>query len=247
MKRYFAVLIFLLPLFLAFAREKITFPSGDGLEITADVYVVHEKTAPLIVLFHRAGWSRGEYREIAPKLNNLGFNCMAIDQRSGEEVKGVRNETAQRAEEAEKSSTYLDALQDVEAAIAYAKEHYAKGKLIVWGSSYSASLVLKITGDHLDWIDGVLAFAPGEYFSRYGKGAAFIQENAGNITVPVFITSARGEKDKWWSIYEAISAPKEYFLPESGGVHGSEALWEKTGESKAYWAATEKFLVRFLN
>jgi alpha-beta hydrolase superfamily lysophospholipase len=246
MKRGFAVLIFLVPFFLVFAQEKITFPSGDELRITADVYVIHENTAPFIVLFHRAGWSRGEYREIAPKLNELGFNCMAVDQRSGQEVNGVSNETVQRAEGAKKSTTYLDALQDVEAAINYSKEHYAKGKLIIWGSSYSASFVLKIAGDHPDWIDGVLAFAPGEYFSRFGKGDTFIRASAKHIEAPVFITSARGEKDKWWSIYETISAPKEYFLPESGGVHGSEALWKSTKENKAYWAATEKFLKRFV-
>ena len=47
--------------------------------------------APVLVLFHQAGWSRGEYREIAPKLNELGYICLAIDQRSGKGVNGVAN------------------------------------------------------------------------------------------------------------------------------------------------------------
>jgi hypothetical protein len=48
----------------------ITFPSGDGVTCTADLYRVHPDPAtPFIVLFHQAGYSRGEYREIAPRLN----------------------------------------------------------------------------------------------------------------------------------------------------------------------------------
>ena len=34
----------------------------------ADLYIAHDASAPFILLFHQAGWSRGEYLEIAPKL-----------------------------------------------------------------------------------------------------------------------------------------------------------------------------------
>lgn len=78
-------------------KETISFPSKDGLEITADVYFTGDKSKPWILLCHQARWSRGEYNEIAPKLNALGFNCLATDQRSGKEVNGVTNETAARA------------------------------------------------------------------------------------------------------------------------------------------------------
>jgi hypothetical protein len=66
------------------AQEKVSFKSSDGLEITADKYFTDSESAPLILLFHQAGWSRGEYNESAPKLNKLGFNCIAFAQRSGE-------------------------------------------------------------------------------------------------------------------------------------------------------------------
>ena len=82
------------------AQETITFPSNDGLEISADVYIADpNKDTAFIVLFHQAGWSRGEYLEIAPKLNALGFNVMAVDQRSGGAINDVNNESTQRAEE----------------------------------------------------------------------------------------------------------------------------------------------------
>lgn len=44
----------------------VTFPSLDGLEITADLYLAAADPAPsFIVLFHEANSSRGEYRDIA--------------------------------------------------------------------------------------------------------------------------------------------------------------------------------------
>ena len=96
--------------------ESLSFLTADGLEISADLYRVSEDRATLfIVLFHQAGWSRGEYREIAPRLNALGFHCMAVDQRSGGGVNDVANETARRAAAEGLGTSYLDALPDLAA------------------------------------------------------------------------------------------------------------------------------------
>ena len=76
------------------AMETVTFPAADGLAVTADLYLAHDKEAPFVILFHQAGYSRGEYGQIAPRLNGLGFNALAVDQRSGGAAKGVMNETA---------------------------------------------------------------------------------------------------------------------------------------------------------
>jgi len=222
----------------------ITFPSMDGLVITADAYIAHEdKSTPLIVLFHQAGWSRGEYLEIAPKLNKLGFNCIAIDQRSGDSVNSIDNETALRASQAGKNIRYIDALPDIEASLRYAKSQYNESKIIAWGSSYSAALVLQLAGSQPNLIDGVLSFAPGEYFAKQGKSKSWIKDSAMLISVPVFITSARNEKNSWSAIYNAIkSDQKSSFLPESTGNHGSRALWAQFEESDQYWKAVNEFL-----
>ncbi len=234
-----AVGIFALPF------ETVTFESKDGVKVTSDIYMAHPNTAPFIILFHQARSSRGEYREIAPKLNELGFNAMAIDQRMGYGIAGVENETAKRVEIKDDYPTYLDALPDMEAAAAYAKKHLAKGKIILWGSSYSASLVLKMAGDDPAMADGVLAFSPGEYFTWVST--SLITETAKNITIPVFITSSKNEKGRWNSIYEAIpSTKKVYFLPKARGSHGSSALWESTAGNEEYWQAVKQFLDQFL-
>jgi len=227
--------------------EQISFNAADGLEVPADLYWKHDdKSKPFIVLCHQAGWSRGEYRDIAPALNELGFNCMAIDQRSGGKVKGIDNETTARATTAKKPVTYVDAEQDMVAAVAYARENYATGKLILWGSSYSAALTLRIAGEHSDKVDGALAFAPGEYFERLGKPGNWIQTSAKKIACPVFITSAKKEHASWKKIFAAIpSESKSNFLPTTAGNHGSRALWAQFNDSKDYWAKVKEFLANF--
>ncbi|MDF1838961.1 MAG: hypothetical protein P1V35_13905, partial [Planctomycetota bacterium] len=130
------------------AFTPLIFPSKDGLALRADLYAPHkDPKTPFIVLFHQAGWSRGEYEAIAPRLNRLGFNCMAVDQRSGGEVNGVENETAKRAKASKLPTEYVDAKQDLESALLYARKQLTTGPVLAWGSSYSASLVLQIAGE----------------------------------------------------------------------------------------------------
>jgi len=232
---------------LAAVAETITFRSEDNLLITADSYAPHTAAStPVIVLFHQAGSSRGEYDDIAPMLNILGFNCIAVDLRSGEYSRGKDNETAVLASKAGLATSYIDALPDIIAALQYAHRHYPGSRVIAWGSSYSASLVLKVAGDHPELVDGVLAFSPGEYFSHLGKSKTWIRESAQNIKVPVFITSARDEAGSWAAIYQAIPTPaKMQFIPRAQGNHGSRALWEKYADSAAYWDAVTGFLGQF--
>ena len=248
-RHYSALLIFILlyPTAASSGPVQVEFNSKDGITISADLYKGHPEKAPFIVLFHRAGWSRGEYLSIVPRLSRMGFNCMAVDQRSGGEVNGVINRTRISAVKSGRATGFLDAEKDMLSSVRFARENHAKGPLILWGSSYSASLVIKIVGEHPGICDGALAFSPGEYFRKSGKGPAFIRNRAGKIRVPIFFTSASTEKSRWWPIYSAV-APRyrTYFLPEKDGAHGSEALWQSTGLRKEYWNAVEHFLAGFL-
>jgi alpha-beta hydrolase superfamily lysophospholipase len=227
-------------------HKSVTIKSADGIPITGDLYLAHDASAPFILLCHQAGWSRGEYREIAPKLNKLGFNCLAIDQRSGKEVNGVSNETVIAAEKAGKSTMFLDAEQDIIAALKHVRSKHAKGKLILWGSSYSSALALRIVGTNQGIADGVMSFAPGEYFVRFGKPEDFIKQGASKLTVPVFITSAKNEYPRWKEIFDAIpSKTKTRFIPDSAGNHGSRALFKRFEDNGAYWKAVNTFLKPF--
>lgn len=243
----FLLAFFITVCFSASASETIKIKAADGVEVTVDLHIAHPDTVPFIILYHQAGWSRGEYLEIAPTLNQLGFNCMAVDQRSGKAVNNVENQTFVSARQMMKETKYIDALPDMNAAINHAKEFLAKGDLIVWGSSYSSALALKIAGDRSGDIAGVLAFSPGEYFQSMGKPKDFITLSAKKIQCPSFITSARSEKGSWWSINEAIpTETKVYYLPETSGNHGSRALWSKFSDHLGYWDAVTAFLNQYL-
>ncbi|HET6990813.1 MAG TPA: dienelactone hydrolase family protein [Bacteroidia bacterium] len=215
---------------------QISFQSLDGLVISGYSYFKSD-SLPWILLCHQAGYSKGEYKETAPKFEALGFNCLAIDQRSGNEVNGIKNETAEHAKEQGKPTGYLDAEQDIRAAINYLFEQ-TKKPVIVVGSSYSAGLVLKIaTGNPL--VKAVLAFSPGEY---YGD-KLHLAESIKALDKPVFITSAKSESKDAKVIFDAIaSKQKTFFEPTSPGVHASSCLWESTNDYKEYWVAVTAFL-----
>lgn len=221
--------------------KEVVFESEDNLMITADLYMTNKSKAPYIILFHQAGYSRGEYNSIAPVLNKMGFNCLAIDQRAGRSARGVENSTAKQAKALKLRTYYQDALPDMEASLKYIKDELKAEKIIIWGSSYSAALVFVLGEKYPEDIKGILAFSPGEYMKIEGRK---IEDYAKNIKCPVFITSTQSEEEEWKPIYEKIpSESKTYYVPSDfPGHHGSSALWEDYDKSSFYWENVEKFL-----
>lgn len=214
----------------------ITFPSRDGLKVTADWYQA-EQARGCILLCHRSHFNRGEYREIAPRLAKLGFDCLAIDQRSGMNVLGTINETSTLAKKQKLPTGYLDARPDIEAAIDVAFEKSAHKPIIILGSSYSASLALLLAIGHHK-IKAVAAFSPGEYL----KGVS-LAEKLRAVNVPLFITAAKNEMTEVDNLMRAV--PKRLITrckPRSEGAHGARALWAKSVGHEEYWKALEKFL-----
>lgn len=216
----------------------VEFPSKDGLTITADVYKSTE-SAPWIVLLHQARTSRGEFRETAPTFVQLGFNVLAADLRSGDEVAGVRNETAQRARKADKPTEYLDAEQDIQTAIAYAVKLAGKPVLIL-GSSYSASIAL-IEAKRNKNVSAVLAFSPGEYLGDDYS----VKDTIAGLSKPTFITCSRSEVPDVQELTSHIAQPSlTFFTPTGDGMHGARALWRATENSQEYWTAVKAFLTK---
>lgn len=213
--------------------EPVTFKAADGVTVHADWQAAG---GDVIVLFHQAGASLHEYDPIVPRLNALGYATLAVSQRSGGGYFGGTNETA---EGAGGSPDYLDAYPDLEAALAWAK---SKGDhVIVWGSSYSSSLVFKLAAEHPRDVAAVLSFSPGEYF-----GSAFsVKDAAAQVRAPVFVTSASdsGEEAAAKEIISAVPGAKTQFVPKHG-THGSATLRKDQNPKGAEenWAAVEAFL-----
>jgi dienelactone hydrolase len=223
-------------LWLQGTKEKVSFPSEDGLEITADKYIASEDY-PYILLFHQAGSSRGAYRDIAEKFLKLRYNCLAVDLRSGDNANFVNNETASRARAEGKSVNFLDARGDVSAAIDYASGLNDQD-IILLGSSYSASLVLLEGLNHPD-VQAVIAFSPGEYFGKDLR----MEESLDTIPKPLFIAVTEREEPY---VKQMLSPfPEEgytLFQPDTLGVHGARALWDDNPTKDEYWLALLMFI-----
>lgn len=214
----------------------VEFPSKDNLMITADIYKRGASDDPYMLLCHQAGFSRGEYKETAYDFVDRQFNCMAIDQRSGNAANGVKNETAKRAKAAKLNQNYIDAEQDIVAAIDYLYELSGEPVVIV-GSSYSSALVLKI-GKGNPKVKAIISFSPGEYYKKHS-----VQSWADGMDKPLFVTSSKSEGPAAAEVCANVSAELlTHFVPEKAGVHGSRALWSKQDNRDEYWAALDAFL-----
>jgi len=221
----------------AAAAETVTFEAADGTEVTADLYRPDGPSETALLLFHMAGASRGEYAGIAPRLADMGYLALAVDQRSGGTYDGVANRTAAQFAA---DPGFAAAIPDLRAAARYARETLGAARLGAVGSSYSASLVLVLAARDPDFADAVVAFSPGEYFDD----SNFVRRDARTLTIPAFLTGARGERGRWAPIHAVIPGPKTGYRSEGAGHHGVTAL--RTAAGPEYWAALEVFLTRYL-
>ncbi len=224
---------------IAFTKQPdgtIQFPSKDSLPITADLYQ-KAGNQDLILLCHQARYSRGEYLHTAPKLLEMGYNCLAIDQRSGYKANDIYNQTAKAAMAKVINARYEDAKQDIEVAIDLAFELNNHKPIIIVGSSYSASWVLQLAVNNPK-IKKVAAFSPGEYFRSVN-----ISEAIKELKIPVFVTCAKNEVDKTTQVLQFVNPEiLTFYKPNETGIHGSRALWKTTEGQKGYWAAFSEWL-----
>lgn len=218
----------------------VTLRAADGVQIDGAAYGARGGTSPVILLFHQAGSGKDEYAPIAPRLVELGYRALAIDQRSGGDLYG-RNGTVARLG---RSASYEAVLADMDAALAYAKRSYAGAPIYAWGSSYSAALVFPFAARHHGDVAAVLAFSPAEYLTD--KGA--VRAAARQLTVPVFLDSASDpdEVRSARAIYDALGSKlKVQYVPKSG-IHGASTLRDDRDPSgaTANWNAVTAFLAR---
>jgi alpha/beta superfamily hydrolase len=222
-----------------YSKRTIEFSAKDGLVISADSYEI-DQTKPIILLCHQAGYNKYEYADIAPRLNKMGFNALAIDQRSGGSFAGKENETNKRIlQNGQVEIAFTDAIQDIESAIDYLSEKYHQ-KVIIWGSSYSSALALHIAENNKN-VKAVISFSPGDYF---GNKLPSLKSVIPELEQPFFLTSSKDESMELMKLLDGSSSNKRQiqFIPESEGFHGSRALWIGQEGADEYWDALENFL-----
>jgi dienelactone hydrolase len=227
----------LLPAYAATNMTPISLKAKDGVVVHGNYYrAAHPKA--LILLFHQAGSSKDEYATIAPRLVEAGYSALAIDQRSGGDLFGP-NETAVGLG---RKADYLEAKQDLEAALVWGQRQ--KLPILIWGSSYSSSLVFLVAAEHPD-VKAVLAFSPGEYFDN----KSLVRDAASHVTAPIYVTSADTDEEIEAArgiLAASPSSSKEQYIPRTGGVHGSSTLIQARDPKGASdnWKALLAFLAR---
>ena len=244
MNNTISVLIAMLISSVAFAAaDEVSFAANDGVQIYGDVYPSADgKDAAIILLFHQAGSdARGEYSGIASRLQENGYNVLAIDQRSG----GSRFDGVNRtlAELERKDYSYCEVYPDLLAALKFARESGFNGRLAVWGSSYSAALVFQLGAENSDDVDAILGFSPA---SGTPMADCAPTPYLSQIKVPVLALRPQREFEiesvqKQMQQFKALGMQTYIADP---GVHGSSMLnADRVGAStEAAWAVVLQFL-----
>ena len=225
----------------AAATEAPAKPSGiwataaDRINVRGDLYAAENPKA-IILLFHQADSSREEYATIGPRLAAAGYTAMAIDQRSGGSMFGT-NETMKNVK---RKAEMVDAESDMIGAVNWARPF---GKpIILWGSSYSASLAFDVANLYPGQVSAVMAFSPGEYF----PDPHMVGRAASTLAVPAYITSSSDPTEIAKAKAIAARVPggrAEQYVPATG-VHGSSTLIAAKDPkgAEANWASALAFL-----
>jgi pimeloyl-ACP methyl ester carboxylesterase len=197
-------------LFIGYGQEAVFFFAADSNCIHADLYR-KDPSNPYIILCPQEGSGPDEYLDIAPRLMNLNYNCIAISMRQ----KGKP----------------LDAIMDIQAAIRFLKPLSNK-PVILWGSSVSASLCL-ITSIDNPRVKAVIALNPGEYLLPWKS----IKKEASLIKIPVMIFSTTNE---WPYIQDMVSAiptsELTLFKPDHNtSIRGARAFTALNPANSEYW------------
>lgn len=228
--------------------EEITFESTDGIKIYGDWYKTNEnKNTPLILLFHQGGAnSRAEYKTIWPILNKEGYNVLAVDARRGGDRLGGTNRTAANLESSKYG--YCDAYGDVKATLRFAQSSGQTGPIIVWGSSYSAALVINLTNENPDKISATLAFSPA---SGGPLKDCNPNQHATTLTTPLLLLRPRSEMEfnSAKTQFELFKkAGHETYVAENG-VHGSSMLNPDRieGSNQPTWKVVKTFIKNALS
>ena len=206
-------------------QEVVYFYSADSTKIRGDLYV-RDYSLPFMILCHGESADRREFYEIAPRLLNLNYNCLAVDMGTG----------------GSHSYSLAGAQTSLRAAMAYVRK-FNSLPVILFGSSWSASVCLLESAANPQ-IAAIVALSPGEYFQPKIRMSDVVEK----INHPVFICGTRAEFSYLQKMVENRPGGElTLFQPEKGkGVHGAAALTGKDITRDEYWFALMMFFKKLV-
>lgn len=221
--------------------EEVVIASGD-VPLHADVHTQGE-SGTVVLLFHQGGGSaRGEYAFLVPTLLEAGYAVVAPDLHGGGDRFGEPNRTLEATPEPEEFG-YCDAAGQLRAVREWAEQRFPGARLILWGSSYSAALVLREAAADPEGVAAVLAFSPASGDPMAGCRP---EEVAGTLTLPALVLRPANEA-QIPTVQEQLRVFEEAghaTWVASPGAHGSSMLnpARVEGSVDPTWQAVWTFL-----
>ena len=213
--------------------QSVTTVTADGVTLHGETYFgALGPEAPLILLFHQGGSDgRGEYADLVPWLNGAGFRALAWDLRSGGDRFGENRTMAAMA--ADTPTEYCVGHFDLQAALDYVTTNDLAEHVVVWGSSYTGTLVFRLAAENPGAVAAVLAFSPAAGGPLEG---CLARDWLDQIDVPMAVFRPQSEMHLESSVEQRafMEAAGALFHVVDDGVHGSSMLLDaRTGQPMA--------------
>ena len=124
--------------------KKINLKTSDNKKITGNFFKSEKSDAPAVILLHMLPAAKESWNDFAEKLNNAGFQCLAIDLRGHGESEGGPIGFYDFSDEEHQKSFY-----DVEVAVNFFTERRVPLKKISFaGASIGANLSLRFQSEN---------------------------------------------------------------------------------------------------
>jgi pimeloyl-ACP methyl ester carboxylesterase len=223
--------------------KEIFFELKNGKKVFADQYFQSKKgkTKRAVLLLHQGGSNgRGEYSPIIPKLLDANFNVLTVDLSCGGNTYGGTNRTVNANKK--DSCNYCNTYEDAFAAFEYLFRK-TKGKIFIWGSSYSGLIALKLAKERPKDVEGVIAFSPalGEPVNSCRAELQFPNKEVSILVLREKKSMENENVKKEHNIY--VNNGVQIFLVEKGAHGASMLVEERVNASTAeQWKAVLDFM-----
>jgi hypothetical protein len=210
------------------SQKKDYFFSRDSVKICYEEYL-KTKEAPVILLCHQQGYSRGEYTEIAKKINQFGYTCVTFDHRDGDTCNGVINETKLSTAGSKKLNLVANSETDIEDAVNFFNARYRK-KLILLGSGQSSAIILKLAKKDNSKIKALICFSPGEYATNYN-----LEQDLKGLSTLTLIYASNAEMTAVEKCTSGLINRRTFHPLYSDGQYGASVLWNSSQSAAEFW------------
>jgi pimeloyl-ACP methyl ester carboxylesterase len=165
--------------------ENISFTTTDSIKIAAAFYKAQSPNGVAVILLHMRARSRADWEDFTSKLNDAGFDALAIDFRGHGESGGARIDQFS-------DQDYQNLILDVKAAHEYLKTNDPGKKIVIAGASIGANTALNYAVQNPS-VAAVVLLSPGIDY----KGVRTDETSKQISPTPVFLATSSDDPQSY--------------------------------------------------